>query len=258
MCTRGCFECSHGERRRGEEGRGRSSPVLFTKMAHVEVSLSPERFTESNHWMLPISSLRTGREQHFSVSSNHSQNLTKLFNSTSPEGDFGECATSTNTHNAHTHTTTTHSNTARHTSPTHTTRRQRGRERRQDKTRQDKTRQDKTRQDKTRQDKTRQDKTRQDKTRQDKTRQDKTRQDCSQWATLRESWFLLSFVCACFEFLTTLTFRALHGNRIMSTLFQTIVEEDKQKIVAHVSVHTLTFHETHYLPPPTGNPWTIQ
>ena len=52
-----------------------------------------------------------------------------------------------------------------------------------------------------------------------------------------------------FEFLTILTFRALRGNHIVSTPFQTIVEENKnkkQKIVTHVSVHTLTFHETHY------------
>ena len=47
---------------------------------------------------------------------------------------------------------------------------------------------------------------------------------------------------------------------IVSTPFQTIVEEDKhkttQKNVTHVSVHTLTFHETHHLPP--GNTNTIQ
>ena len=44
----------------------------------------------------------------------------------------------------------------------------------------------------------------------------------------------------------------------MSTPFQTIVEEDTQKIVTHVSVHTLTFHETHDPLPPPGNPNTIQ
>ena len=44
-----------------------------------------------------------------------------------------------------------------------------------------------------------------------------------------ESWFLLSFTRACFEFLTTLTFRALHGDHIASTPLQTIVEEDKHK-----------------------------
>ena len=63
------------------------------------------------------------------------------------------------------------------------------------------------------------------------------------------------------NFSPLLTFRALHGNHIVSTPFQTIVEEDKhkkhKKIVTHVSVHTLTFHETHYPPAPPGNPWTI-
>ena len=33
---------------------------------HVELSRAPERFTESNHWILPISSLRIGPEQHAS------------------------------------------------------------------------------------------------------------------------------------------------------------------------------------------------
>ena len=63
-------------------------------------------------------------------------------------------------------------------------------------------------------------------------------------------------------FWTTLTFRALHGDRIVSTPRETFVEEDKhkttQKIVTHVSVHTLTFHETHYPLPPRGNPNAIQ
>ena len=55
-----------------------------------------------------------------------------------------------------------------------------------------------------------------------------------------------------------LTFRALHGNHIVSTPFQNVVEEDTQKIITHVSVHTLTFHETHYPLLPSGNPNTIQ
>ena len=45
---------------------------------------------------------------------------------------------------------------------------------------------------------------------------------------MRESWFLLSFVRACFEFLTTFTFRALHGNHIVSTPFETLVKKTKQ------------------------------
>ena len=47
-------------------------------------------------------------------------------------------------------------------------------------------------------------------------------------------------------------------NHIVSTPFQTIVEEDTQKIVTHVSVQSRTFHETHYPLPPPGNPNTIQ
>ena len=48
----------------GEEGRGGSSPVLLTKMAHVEVSLSPERFTKRNTSDLThFEGLRIGREQ---------------------------------------------------------------------------------------------------------------------------------------------------------------------------------------------------
>ena len=209
--TRERFECTHGDvlnahTGRGggeEEGEGGSSPVLLTKMAHVEVSLSQERFTESNHWMLPISNFRIGRERHVSDSSFHSQNPIKLFNSSSPEGNFGECATSTNTHTHTTHTHTHKHNTQQHSTPHHTntynTETEIERERRIK-----------------------------------EKRQDKTRHDCRQLATLRESWFLLLFVRACVGFLTALSFRALHGNHIMSTPFQTIVEEDKQKIVAHL------------------------
>ena len=58
--------------------------------------------------------------------------------------------------------------------------------------------------------------------------------------------------------LTTLTFTALHGNRIVSTPFQTIVEEDTQKIATNVSVHTLTFHETYYPLHPPGHSNKIQ
>ena len=47
---------------------------------------------------------------------------------------------------------------------------------------------------------------------------------------------LLSFVRACFEFLTILTFRALHEDHIVSSPFQTMVEEDKHK---HKKRHTL-------------------
>ena len=57
-------------------------------MVHVELSLAPE-VHQSNDWILPIQSLRTGREQHVPNSSNHPLYLLKLFNSIYPEGNFG-------------------------------------------------------------------------------------------------------------------------------------------------------------------------
>ena len=163
------------------------------RLVHVGLPLARE-VNQSYHRIFPIASLRTGREQHFPDSSNHSPYLMKLFNSSSPEGNFGECATSTHTY----HTATQHATPHQHTQHGDRERRQRKRERREDEreetrrdetrrdeTRQDKTRQDKTRQDKTRQDKTRQDKTRQDKTGRDRTRQDKTRRDRTSAYTVR-------------------------------------------------------------------------
>ena len=44
-----------------------------------------QRFTKSNHWILPTSSLRIGREQHVPGSSNHSLHLMKLLSSSYPE-----------------------------------------------------------------------------------------------------------------------------------------------------------------------------
>ena len=57
-------------------------------MAHVELSLAPE-VHQSNHWILPIKSLRLGREQHVPDSSNHPLYMMKLFNSSFLEGNFG-------------------------------------------------------------------------------------------------------------------------------------------------------------------------
>ena len=149
-----------------------------------------------------------------------------------------ECATSTHTIHTHTHPHTQ----PQHTATQHATPHQHIQER-EGKMRE-------TRQDKTRQDKTRQDKTRQDKTRQDKTRPDKTRQDQTRLQTVGCHYESHGFSCRLpalvLNFLTTLTFRALHANHIVSTPFQTIVEE------------TLTFHQTHYPPLLPGNPWTIQ
>ena len=58
------------------------------KMAHEELPIAPE-VHQSNLWILPIQSLRIGREQHVSDSCNHSLHLIKLINSTYPEGRFG-------------------------------------------------------------------------------------------------------------------------------------------------------------------------
>ena len=69
----------------------------------------------------------------------------------------------------------------------------------------------------------------------------------------RGSGFLLSFVRACFDFLTTLTFRALHGSRILSTPFETIMKKKKnktqrrRKLVAHMPTDVRTFHDGLYL-----------
>ena len=50
-------------------------------------------------------------------------------------------------------------------------------------------------------------------------------------AEITLSWLLLPFTRACFEFLTTLTFRALHGNHIVSIPFETIVKKKTQRDV---------------------------
>ena len=50
---------------------------------------STKVMTESNLWMLIILSLKFYREQHVPDSSHHSLSLTKLFNSSFPEGNFG-------------------------------------------------------------------------------------------------------------------------------------------------------------------------
>ena len=82
--------------------------------AHVELSRASERFTERNPWFLPISGLRTGREQHVPESSNHSLCLIKLFSFSNLDGNSGgnqhtqHTVTNTktlhNTHNTHIHT----------------------------------------------------------------------------------------------------------------------------------------------------------
>ena len=111
--TRERFERSHGDvlnahtgEERGEEGAG----VVIVSSAYQklpsEVYQVLQRFTKKKPLDLTLQGLRTGREQHVPDSSNHSQNQIKLFNSSFPEGKFGECATSTHTttNTQHTHT----------------------------------------------------------------------------------------------------------------------------------------------------------
>ena len=50
--------------------------------------LAPE-VHQRNQWILPIFSLRIGREQHVADSSNHSRCLIKLFSFSNPEGNCG-------------------------------------------------------------------------------------------------------------------------------------------------------------------------
>ena len=57
-------------------------------MNGVELSLARE-VHQSNHWILPIWSLRKVREQRVPESSNHSRFLMKLFSSSNPEGNSG-------------------------------------------------------------------------------------------------------------------------------------------------------------------------
>ena len=61
-------------------------------------------------------------------------------------------------------------------------------------------------------------------------------------ATIMRVMVSLVFTRACFEFLTTLTFR-LHGNHIVSTPFQTIVKNEKNLEYGKARRITLTLKE---------------
>ena len=94
----------------------------------------------------------------------------------------------------------------------------------------------------------------------DDTRQDKTREQTVGYLQ-RDALLLLSFTRVCFEFLAALTFRAVHGKshcvnqHHFKPSWKKMNIKKTQKIVTHVSVHTMTFHDTHYSPPPK-NPWS--
>ena len=154
--------------------------------------------------ILPIQGLRTSREQHVPDSSNHSLYLIKLFNSSSPEEHFGDCATYTTPHitqRTPTPTPTTHSSTAQHTTHTYNiTRRQREtvkedgeRERKEDE--------------------------------REEKRRDKTRQDSRHLATFKE---IHCYSCRLPEFVSN-SLPAVHGKSLCVNTIQTIVEEDKHK-----------------------------
>ena len=85
--TRGCFGRTHGHFLSGH-GEGRRQFSL-PKFAHVWLSRASEAHRKKPVEILPISSLRRGRERHVPDSSNHSRYLIKLLNSSSPEGHCG-------------------------------------------------------------------------------------------------------------------------------------------------------------------------
>ena len=58
------------------------------KIAHVWLSRASE-VHQRNFWIFPISSLKIGREQHVTDSSNHSLYLIKLFSFSNLEENFG-------------------------------------------------------------------------------------------------------------------------------------------------------------------------
>ena len=88
--TRGRVECTHGggEERRREEGRGGSSPVLLTKMAHVGLSLDPREFHQKQP--LDLTHLRfesRSRTTCHRFLQSFPFFLTQVFHSSSPEGN---------------------------------------------------------------------------------------------------------------------------------------------------------------------------
>ena len=80
--TRGRFGCTHGE-----EGKGGHRQFCLPKFAHVGLSRAPE-VQQRNSWMLPIFSLRTGREQHRLESSNHSRYMKHVTRNRSQDRDI--------------------------------------------------------------------------------------------------------------------------------------------------------------------------
>ena len=90
MYTRGRFESTHGGVLNLHTGGGERREGVIASSAYLKWPTwshhVTQRFTKSNHWILQISSLRTGREQHVPDSSNRSLYLMKLFVFSCPEG----------------------------------------------------------------------------------------------------------------------------------------------------------------------------
>ena len=80
-CARGAG--THGEVLNPHTGGRGSSSVCLPKFAHVGLSRDSE-VHQRNPWILPIFSLRIGREQHVADTSNHPLCLIKLFGSSPP------------------------------------------------------------------------------------------------------------------------------------------------------------------------------
>ena len=67
---------------------GIAHPFCLPTVASLELSCIPKAHS-TNHWILPIQSLRLGQRQRVLDSSHHSLSLIKLINSKYPEGNFG-------------------------------------------------------------------------------------------------------------------------------------------------------------------------
>ena len=173
----------------------------------------------------------------------------KLFNYSNFEKkkkNCGECAARTHTHDTTRHDTTRH-DTTRHDTTRHDTTRH-------DTTRHDATRRDATRRDATRRDATRHDTTRHDTTRHDKTRQDKTRDKRQETRDQRQERGEERGEEKEREEKKRETYSKERD--IFKYIYKCV--SIRRRLATHVSVHTLTFDETPYLPPFSQNPRTIQ
>ena len=85
--TRRRFECTHGGVLNGHTGSHHQ--FCLPRKSPRRVLTWSQRFTKETLGSYPFLSLRIGREQHVSDSSNHSLYLMKLLSSSYPEGNVG-------------------------------------------------------------------------------------------------------------------------------------------------------------------------